>query len=80
MISPQQFSEFFDKGAKRMNREVLHYRIEAAEPHWPSDAAHIHLQMPTVMNPTEFTVFVILLAALALVALVACDDDQWPPV
>jgi hypothetical protein len=38
MISPQQFSEFFDKGAKRMNREVLHYRIEVAEPHWPSDA------------------------------------------
>ena len=36
--------------------------------------------MPTVMSPTEFTVFVILLAALALVALVACDDDQWPHV
>ena len=38
MISPEQFSEFFNKGAKRMNREVLHYRIEAAEPQWPSDA------------------------------------------
>jgi hypothetical protein len=38
MISPQQFSEFFDKGAKRMNREVLHYRIEHAEPEFPSPA------------------------------------------
>jgi hypothetical protein len=38
MISREQFSEYFDKGAKRMNREVLHYRIEEAEPCWPSDA------------------------------------------
>ena len=37
MITPQQFSEYFDKGAKRMNREVLHYRIEEAEPCWPTD-------------------------------------------
>lgn len=36
MISREQFSEYFDKGAKRMNREVLHYRIEHAEPDFPS--------------------------------------------
>jgi hypothetical protein len=38
MISREQFSEYFDKGAKRMNREVLHYRIEAAEPELPTAA------------------------------------------
>jgi hypothetical protein len=32
------------------------------------------------MNPTEFTVFVLLLALMALVAFVVCDDDQWPHV
>jgi hypothetical protein len=32
------------------------------------------------MNPTEFTVFVILLAALAFVAVIACDNDNWPHV
>ena len=32
------------------------------------------------MNPTELTVFVLLLALLATVALVVCDDDQWPHV
>jgi hypothetical protein len=32
------------------------------------------------MNPTELTVFVTLLALMALVAFVVCDDDQWPHV
>jgi hypothetical protein len=38
MISREQFSEYFDKGAKRMNGEVLHYRIEHAEPEFPTEA------------------------------------------
>jgi hypothetical protein len=38
MISREQFSDYFDKGAKRMNREVLHYRVEEAEPALPSAA------------------------------------------
>ncbi len=32
------------------------------------------------MNLHELTVLVLLLALLATVAVVACNDDQWPPV
>jgi hypothetical protein len=30
------------------------------------------------MNPTELTVFVLLLALMALAALAVGNDDQWP--
>jgi hypothetical protein len=30
------------------------------------------------MNPTELTVFVVLLALLGLIAIVICDDDNDP--
>ena len=35
-MSGRQLSQYFDKGAKRMNGEVLHYRVEEAEPTLPS--------------------------------------------
>jgi hypothetical protein len=38
MISGRQLSQYFDKGAKRHNGEVLHYRIEVAEPTFPTEA------------------------------------------
>lgn len=36
MTSGNHLAQYFDKGAKRMNREVLHYRREEAEPLLPS--------------------------------------------
>jgi hypothetical protein len=38
MISGRQLSQYFDRGAKRHNGEVLHYRIEVAEPEFPTEA------------------------------------------
>jgi hypothetical protein len=38
MISGRQLNQYFDKGAKRHNGEVLHYRVEVAEPAFPTEA------------------------------------------
>ena len=32
------------------------------------------------MNPTELSLFILLLGILAFIAFVVCDDDQWPRV
>ena len=32
------------------------------------------------MNPTELTLFLLLLALMAFFAFVVCDDDNWPHV